>query len=155
MKRLVLTAALALATATTTAAFAEGIMIKDPYARAASPSAKSGAAFMQIMNHSDINDRLIGVTSDAAARTELHTHTENAEGVMQMIHVEEGFALPAGETMELARGGKHVMFMGLSGPFEQGSTVDLTLVFENAGEIVVEVPVDNERKAMKGHEHDH
>lgn len=126
-------------------AHADGMMVEDAYARSASPTAQSGAAFMHIVNHSGQDDRLIGAASPAAHMTELHTHKEDANGVMQMIHVEEGFALPAGETLVLDRGGKHIMFMGLNAPFEQGATVPLTLTFEKAGEMQVEVPVDLDR----------
>jgi hypothetical protein len=133
-----------------TGAFAEmsKIMVQDAYARAS--NAKAGAAFMQIMNHSGEDDRLIGVTSEVSARTELHTHKDMGEGVMKMMHVEEGFAIPAGATHALQRGGDHVMFMGLNAPFEHGSTVTVTLVFEKAGEVTVDVPVDLERKAAHG-----
>ena len=137
-------------------AFAESkIMIEDAYARAAGKGAMAGAAFMQIMNMGDEDDRLIGATSDIARLVELHTHIENDQGVMQMVHVEEGFALPAGETHMLERGGDHVMFMGLNGTMEHGSTVSVTLVFEKAGEMVVEIPVDLERKPMGGMGHGH
>ncbi|MCO6381321.1 copper chaperone PCu(A)C [Oceanicola sp. 502str15] len=121
------------------------IRIVDAYARAASPAAKSGAAFMEIVNGGTEDDRLVGVASEAAARVQLHTHESAGEGVMKMRHVEEGFAVPAGGHHLLARGGDHVMMMGLTGPLEQGATVRLTLTFEKAGEVVVEVPVDNER----------
>ncbi|SPF79965.1 copper chaperone PCu(A)C [Pseudoprimorskyibacter insulae] len=126
-------------------AFAD-IEVHDAYARSASPSAKTGAAFMAIMNTSDADDRLIDVRSDAAKKVELHTHIANGEGVMRMVHVAEGFAIPAGETHMLARGGDHVMFMGLTVPFEQGAMVPVTLIFEQAGEITIDVPVDLERK---------
>ena len=71
------------------------ITIHDPYARSAGKAAKAGAAFMTIMNHGDEADRLISVSSDAAARVELHTHMEIGDGVMMMMHVEEGFEVPA------------------------------------------------------------
>ncbi len=146
------TIALAAAASLTLAgsAFAEmsKIMIEDAYARAS--NAKAGAAFMQIMNHSGEDDRLIAAKSEVAARTELHTHKDMGEGVMKMMQVEEGFAIPAGATHALQRGGDHVMFMGLNAPFEHGGTVSVTLIFEKAGEITVEVPVDLERKADHG-----
>ena len=65
--------------------------------------------------------------------------------VARMMQVENGIPLPAGETVMLERGGLHVMFMGLNGPFEEGAAVDVTLVFENAGEIDVAIPVDLRR----------
>ena len=150
MKRTLISAALAVA-CFAMPALADGIMVHDAYARASGKSAKSGAAFMMLENTSTTDDRLIDARSDAAKRVELHTHKENADGVMQMIHVEEGFALPAGGSHALKRGGDHVMLMGLNGPLNQGDTVTLTLVFEQAGEMTIEVPVDNKRKGGHGH----
>lgn len=148
-----LLAAVAAITFALPAAAGGDIMVMDPYARAASASAKSGAAFMMIHNHGTTDDRLIGAASPAAKRVELHTHVEE-DGVMRMIHVEEGFALPADGMIMMQRGGQHVMFMGLTEPFEQGKMVPVTLIFETAGEIEIEVPVDLTRKA-EGMDHDH
>lgn len=131
-------------------AFADGIMVQDPYARAASPLAKSGAAFMVIQNHSANDDTLIGVRSDAAQRVELHTHTDIGNGVMQMHEIEGGVALPAGGSHMMPRGGDHIMLMGLTGPLVQGEMIEVTLVFEIAGDVVIEIPVDNERKGTHG-----
>lgn len=130
-------------------AFADGIMVLDPYARASSSMSQSGAAFMEIVNETDTDDRLIDARSDVAERVELHTHQEDANGVMRMIHVEEGFAIPAGETHALARGGDHVMFLGLTRELAQGDELELTLVFEQAGEVTVTVPVDLDRNPMR------
>lgn len=127
-------------------AFAGDIMVQDPYVRTSTAMSKSGAAFMVLMNQGAEDDRLIGASSDVAQRVELHTHKEGANGVMQMVEVEEGFPVPAGGMHALARGGDHVMFMGLNRSLAQGDIVTLTLTFEKAGEMTVEVPVDLERK---------
>ncbi|CAD0184948.1 hypothetical protein RUESEDTHA_01831 [Ruegeria sp. THAF57] len=138
-----------------TAAWAQdSITVEDAYARSSGKSAKAGAAFMMIQNLGETDDRLIAAESDVAARVELHTHQVDDNGVAKMLHVEEGFVIPAGETHMLKRGGDHVMFMGISAPFEQGATVPVTLVFEKAGEIVVDIPVDLERKGDHG-SHNH
>lgn len=131
-------------------AFAEGVIITDAYARTSGASAKSGAAFMVIENHADADDRLLSAASDVAARVELHTHKEDANGVMQMLEVPEGFAIPAHGSHALARGGDHVMFLGLTRSLAQGDKVTVTLTFEKAGEMTVEVPVDLERKDAMG-----
>ena len=131
-------------------AFAE-IEIHDQYAR--SSNAMAGAAFMTIHNHGDVDDHLLNVSSDVSARVELHTHIEDADGVMRMTHLEEGIVLPAGGEIVMQRGGNHVMFMGLNAPFEQDDVVTITFVFEYAGEVVVEIPVDlmrEEHGAMGG-----
>lgn len=128
------------------------IVVKDAYARAANTMA--GAAFMVIENTGPEDDQLIDARSDVAKRVELHTHKDMGDGIMKMMHVEEGFAIPAGGEHALMRGGDHVMFMGLNGAMEQGDMVTVTLVFEKAGEIAVEIPVDLERKqghGMAGH----
>ena len=121
------------------------ILVEDAYARASNMMA--GAAFMTITNTGDADDRLLSAASAAAERVELHTHVMDGD-VMRMIEVEEGFAIAAGETHALARGGDHVMFMGLAAPFEDGATVEVTLTFEQAGEVVVEIPVDQSRDQM-------
>ena len=50
------------------------IMISDAYARSSGALAKAGAAYMRIMNHSDQSDRLIGVQSEIAKKTEQHSN---------------------------------------------------------------------------------
>jgi copper(I)-binding protein len=144
----------ACALARATPAFAD-IVIQDPYARSSGPTAKAGAAFMVIENTGDEDDRLIAVSSDKAMRVELHTHKEMGDGIMRMMQVEEGFPVLAGARHGLVRGGDHVMFMGLTSPMVQGETVTVTLTFEKAGDIEVEIPVDLDRKpTMQGMGHD-
>lgn len=128
------------------------ISIEDPYAIASGVGSVAGAAFFTIENTGDEDDRLIAAESDAAKRVELHTHILSADGVARMVEVKEGFPVPAGAGYTLARGGDHVMFMGLTQPFEQGKTVHVTLVFEKSGRIELDVPVDLTRaaKAMPG-----
>ncbi|WP_166417579.1 copper chaperone PCu(A)C [Cochlodiniinecator piscidefendens] len=134
-------------------AVAQDIMVTDSYARSA--NGQTGAAFMSIMNHTDVDDQLVDVRSDAARRVELHTHTEISEGVFQMGRDEDGFEVPAHGMHQLARGGDHVMFMGLNAPFVDGEAVAVTLVFENAGEIEIDIPIDLERQPDHSQMSDH
>ena len=141
-----------------TAALAE-ITVKDPYVRSSTPNSPTGAAFMMLMNTGDADDRLVAASSDVAGRVELHTHTEDANGVMRMGEVEGGIPVPAGETVMLKRGGLHVMFMGLTAPLVQDSEIDVTLTFEKAGDMQIKITVDHARKpdhgAMDGSSMDH
>lgn len=131
------------------------MVVSDPYARSSGPSAPSGAAFMQITNDTGQDDVIIGVSADIAAKVELHTHIADGDGVMRMVHVEEGFPIAAGETIFLERGGKHVMFMGLNTPMENGDEIEVTFTFENASPLTVLIPVDQDRMpeghSMGGH----
>lgn len=131
------------------------IAIEDPYARTASSMAKSGAIFMVIKNTGEADDRLVSASAPVAKKVELHTHKENEQGVMQMLEVEEGFAVPAGGMHALQRGADHVMLMGLTESLEDGKTFPLTLIFEEAGEVTIDVPVDLTRKPKHGAMHHH
>lgn len=125
----------------------DGVHIENAYARTMGGVGTSGAIFLDITNHADVDDRLIDARSDVAEKVELHTHKDDGNGVMQMVHVPEGFAIPALGSHALQRGGDHVMLMGLTRELKDGDVITVTLVFEHAGEVVVEAPVDNARKA--------
>lgn len=122
-----------------------GAVVQDAYARVNGASAKAGAAFLVIENHSDEDDRLIGVTANVSKVAELHTHKQDADGLMVMGPIEGGLTIPAHGVVTLKRGGDHVMMMGLNRSLKQGDVITLSLTFENKGEVVVEVPVDLNR----------
>ena len=142
-------AALAVLTPVTALA-QEGLAIRDAYVRSANP--KTAAAFMVVENHGATDCRLTGVSSDAAERVELHTHAEQ-DGVMKMQKIEGGIDIPAGADHALARGGDHVMLMGLTKPLTDGDTVALALDFGPCGTQQVEAALDNDRaeEAHTGH----
>jgi periplasmic copper chaperone A len=122
-----------------------GIAVIAPYARVMGATAKSGAIFLTLENHGEADDRLIAVATDAAENATLHSNLEDASGMMQMVAIEGGIVLPARGMHALARGGDHIMLTGLTRPLADGDTFTLTLTFEAAGEVVVQVPVDNGR----------
>jgi len=129
--------------ALTLPAFAE-ILVEHQYARAASPAARSGAVFLVVHNTGPEADRLIAVETDAAKRSDLHTNIFE-DGIARMKSVPEGFEIAAGGALYLQRGGHHAMLMGLTAPFVQGGEITMILTFEQAGEISIIVPIDNER----------
>lgn len=133
----------------------EGLHIHDIYARSNGGVGGSGAVFFMIHNNTETDDRLIGASTEVAEKAELHTHVESADGVMQMQKIEGGIALPAGEMHELARGGDHVMLMGLTRALKDGDTFPLILTFEKAGDVTIEATVDNARKPGEGMMMDH
>lgn len=120
------------------------IAIEDAYLRVSRPGAPTGAMFMVIQNTGDSADTLIAASSPVAAMAELHTHIED-NGIMRMRPIEAGIKIPAEGSHALQRGGDHVMLMGLTETLEDGMTVELTLTFEVAGDIVTTVIVDNQR----------
>lgn len=148
MNRLTLAAAAALFPVSALAH--DGLTLRDAYARSANPQV--GAVFLVVENHKTIECRLVGAASDAAQRVELHTHAEE-NGLMTMRQV-EAIAIPAGGEHALARGGDHVMLMGLTEPLAAGDTVTLTLDFGECGTETIEAALDNDRAdapASDGH----
>ncbi|HSQ71610.1 MAG TPA: copper chaperone PCu(A)C, partial [Rubrivivax sp.] len=73
--------------------------------------------------------------------------------VMRMREI-PAIEIPAGQTVELRPGGLHVMFIGLTQTLDNGASFPLTLRFEKAGEVKVEVQVRNQGPAsMTMHKH--
>jgi copper(I)-binding protein len=134
-------------------ALADGIEVHDAYAIQSMPGGPTAAAFMVIHNLGGAPDRLIAVRSDVSVRTELHTHIDDGNGVMQMVEVTEGLDLPTDGEILMERGGHHVMFMGVTEPLVDGQVIPVTLVFENAGDVVVDITVDLDRMAEAAMNH--
>lgn len=116
--------------------------IGHPWARASAGAAPTGAAYMTIDNRGDAPDRLIAVESPAAKRAELHQSLEE-NGVMKMRAVENGLEIPASGSAALSPGGYHVMMMGLVEPLKEGEHFPMTLTFEKAGTVEIEIQVES------------
>ena len=117
------------------------LLITHPWARATAAPGTPGTGYLVIENTSAEDDRLLGAVSPVAARTELH-RTVIEDGIARMRPARDGVALPAGTTVELAPGGYHFMLIDLGAALTAGTHVPLTLHFERAGEITVELSVE-------------
>lgn len=141
--------------------------ISDAWARASADGQANGAAYMTITG-GDRDDRLIGaaVSPEVAARAEVHetvmaddgdtdmanggtgssgtgmsgTGMSGMGGTMTMREV-DAIDIPAGEDVALEPGGYHVMLMELVEPLVAGDQFDLTLTFEQAGDVTVTLEV--------------
>jgi copper(I)-binding protein len=81
----------------------------------------------------------VSASADIAGRVELHTMSMDGN-VMRMRQV-DSIDIPAGKTVELKPGGLHVMFMDIKTPLKTGASFPLTLKFEKAGDVKVNVAV--------------
>ena len=131
-----------------TTAFAQ-VRIEDPWARATAPGAKVGEGYMKIT--SGAADRLVGATSPASQRVELHLTVKEGD-VMRMREV-KAYDIPAKGGFELKPGGAHLMLVDLQAPLKEGTKVPVTLRFEKAGEVKVELQV--RALGTSGHRHSH
>ena len=139
--------ALAAAILIATPAFAQSdtiqlgeLHISGPFTRATLPNAPVGGGFFTIENTGAEADRLVSAASDVAEDTQIHEMAVQGD-VMKMRKLGDGLEIPAGETIALAPGGFHLMFMGLNRAFVEGEAVTVTLTFEKAGTVEVELPV--------------
>jgi len=71
---------------------------------------------------------------------------------MRMRELEKGLEIPAGATVMLKPGGYHIMFMELKAPLAKDAKVPVTLVFEKAGSIDVDLKVEAMGAAGTGHQ---
>ncbi len=114
------------------------ITVTDPWARASILAARPGAAYLTI--HSTQDDRLIELSSPMAGKVMIHAVETGADGVSRMRHI-MALELPEGQVVTLAPGDMHLMLMGLAAKLEEGTSFPMTLTFEKAGEVAVEVQV--------------
>lgn len=101
-----------------------------------------GAVYLKLVNSGQAADRLVAIETDAASSAETH-ETVVEDGVMRMVPRPEGFEIPAGGSVELVPGGKHIMLLEPRPPRDEAeaSTLSLTLRFATSEPIVIEAPV--------------
>jgi copper(I)-binding protein len=134
--------ALALASFISLPALAQAqLSVSDPWIRATVPQAKVAGAFMQLKSAKPA--RLVEVKSPVAGRVELHQMA--MEGQTMRMRAVDSIELPAGQTVNLASGGYHVMLFDLKQQLKEGEQVPLTLtVVDAAGKrenVALSVPV--------------
>jgi periplasmic copper chaperone A len=122
----------------------QGIEISAPMARPSPLEGGTGGAFVTVHNGGREADRLRSAASPAAKTVELH-ETVDDNGVMRMAPQPDGWEIAPGGELVLKPGGRHLMLIDLVRPLEPGAIIEITLNFDRAGPIKVQVPV----KAME------
>ncbi|MGB5706814.1 MAG: copper chaperone PCu(A)C [Arenicellales bacterium] len=135
--------------------YAEGypvgdLMVTDIWSRPLPEVSVNGAAYLTIHNNGAKSDRLLGATSEVAEEVQIHTHI-NQNGLMKMVHLEQGAELPPGEVVKFQPGGLHVMLLGLASPLTEETEYGLTLEFETSGKLDVVVRVEERNQSSMDH----
>jgi copper(I)-binding protein len=117
------------------------LVIEHPYARATAAVQKNGAVYMVIRNRGNEPERLLAVRTVEAQSAGLHSSTINAEGIARMQPVET-LEIPPGSETKLTPAGLHIMLVGLKTRLFEGTIFPMTLAFERAGEVELEVMVE-------------
>jgi copper(I)-binding protein len=128
------------------------VEIAEPWIRATPPGARVAAGYMTIRNKSAQPERLVGGSSQAAAKVETHVSMKDGD-IMRMREV-KGYDIPAKGSFELKPNGSHLMLVDLKRPLKEGDKVPVVLKFENSGEVKVDFEVRPLSAASPGH-HQH
>jgi copper(I)-binding protein len=104
--------------------------VGEAWTRATPGNATTAAIYVKIASNKDA-DRLVSVEAAAAQTAEIHDEaTQN--GVVKMAAI-PALDIPAGSTVNLAPGGRHVMLTGLKAPLKEGESFVMTFTFDKAG----------------------
>ncbi len=151
-RRIFLASALCAATFAAANAQTGPIEVQDPWARATLGQSRTGAAYLTLSTTGLAADRLVAANSPVAAKTELHNHIM-VGNVAQMRQVDAIEVAPGSPTL-LQPGGLHIMLIDLKAPLQAGTSFPVTLTFEKAGTVTVQVAVRAVRApAAHGHTH--
>lgn len=134
---LLIVVAVALMAACSTSAGA--VKTADAWARPGSSGAET-AAYLTITNSGSAADTLLSASSPSAASIQLHETSMDSSGMTGMQPMDK-LDIPAGGSVTLEPGGKHLMVMGLTKDLAVGDTFEVELVFQNAGTVKVQAAV--------------
>ncbi|WP_439887476.1 copper chaperone PCu(A)C [Pseudomonas sp. MBLB4123] len=125
--------------------------IEHPWSREMPPVAPTAAAYFVVHNKGAQADRLLAVQTPVAGKAEMHEHV-HADGLMKMQRV-QSVEVPAGGEVRFEPMGYHVMLFDLGQQARDGERFPLTLTFEKAGEVELEVAVHKDAPAPAAHQH--
>ena len=122
--------------------------IAHPWSLALPPNAPNVAAYFVVHNNGKSDDRLLSVDTPISNDAQLHEHSMTAAGAMKMQQV-PSVVVPAGKDVTFAPSAYHVMIMQPKdrGLLTDGKRFPLTLHFEKAGDITVQVAVQQQPPA--------
>ncbi len=122
-------------------AFAGGLSVSNAWSRSTPPGVTVGVVYFTLKNDTGKSDRLLKLSTPVASKVQVH-RTEILDGIARMREVAV-LHIDAGQTLEFAPNGMHLMLMGLKQPLVEGQKFDLELLFEVGGPRKVEVVVRN------------
>ena len=114
------------------------VKVEAAWARPTVAGQGAGGGYLKITGGAAA-DRLLGGSAGISQAVEMHSMQMDGD-VMRMREV-DGIGVPAGQAVELKPGGLHLMFTGLKQPLKVGESFPLTLRFEKAGEVKVQVKI--------------
>lgn len=137
------------ATATATAAAAASPNSTAPKISVAGAWARStpgnpnetSAVYAVITNEGGVADHVISASVDVSIAMTVETHRTVKVGATMKMEPVAGWDVPANGKLTLEPGGNHIMLLNVPTALKAGTKFPLTLKFEKAGSVVVEVEV--------------
>ena len=114
------------------------VSVSSPWTRSGLEGGNSAVYFE--INGGRYLDTLLSAKSDIAGEVMIHKSIMDEEGTMHMEH-QDNVPIPAGEIVKFEPGGLHVMLIGLHQDLVTGERIELKLLFEDAGEVIIHAPV--------------
>ena len=115
----------------------EDLIIQNGFVR---PVAAGGNSAGYVTIRTDTADVLTGATSEGFDVVELH-ETTTVDGAMRMRPVER-IDLPAGQTVTLAPGGRHLMLLNAREDVVEGGSLTVLLQFGSGKSVAFDLPVE-------------
>lgn len=132
---------------------AAGIVVSDPWIKAADSGMT--AAFAVLENTGGGEARLVSVASPASTLMEIHEITTTADGNATMRPKDGGVTIAGHSSHLLEPGGDHLMLMELTEPITTGTEVEFTLTFADGSTTEFTAPardfVGNNEEYQPGH----
>jgi copper(I)-binding protein len=141
MSRVLKVAAVLAGIFATNLALAHEFKIKDfefihPWTREPASGVKDVPVYMVLRNRASTPDRIVAVSSPFATKAELCAGKSEGEKQVSAIPI------PADATVELTADRPHILLLGLTEPLDGYQYFPLTLTFERAGQMEIEVYVE-------------
>ena len=144
----------------TSSSFAEsinfkGLLISDFWINAPIGNHKMTSGYLTIENTSNIDERLMSLTSEISKKTQLHNMVFKND-IMRMKNLTDGIVIKANSKVSFKSRRFHVMFMKLHKSLTIMNKYKVTLKFENSGYVILNMPVHNKNsnnKTKKQHHH--
>ncbi len=117
------------------------LSIDHPWSRELPVDLPGAAAYFTLHNHGSQPDRLLSVSTPRAHKADLHFQAAGSSPA-DMKHM-GAVEIPAHGEVTFSPGANHVMLSGVEPPLKAGEHFPMTLQFEKAGKVEVEVEVKN------------
>lgn len=126
------------------------LKIDHPWARATPGAITTGAVYLSVTATGSAPDRLVAAATPRAAKAELHT--QMMDGDVMKMRALSAIEINPGEPAVLKPGSLHIMLVGLTAPLREKDRFPLTLTFEKAGKVDVDVLVESAGARDAGHD---